>query len=223
MKKVEEKYIKRNPDIRPGDTVNVHLRIVEGGKERIQVFEGVVISVKGSGLSKTFTVRKISHGVGVEKVLPVNSTMIKKVDIVERGKVRRSKLYYMRDKVGKRSLDVSTDEGFEAIMEDDSEVKDDADGAVDGVDQAEKAEDGTVGSDKTEAAKGKDKPVEKGKSAKGEKKEGTKEDSPKKELVKKESPKKEEKPKDDKDSEKKSKSGKDEKSKKESEPKKDQK
>lgn len=123
MKKVEEKYVKRDSDIRPGDTVKVHLRIVEGGKERIQVFEGVVISVKGSGLSKTFTVRKISHGVGVEKILPVNSLMIKKVDIVERGKVRRSKLYYMRNKVGKRSLDVSMDKGFEAIMEDDGEEK----------------------------------------------------------------------------------------------------
>lgn len=118
MSKIEQKYVKRTPDIRTGDTVKVHLRITEGGKERIQVFEGIVIAIKGSGLSKTFTVRKISHGIGVEKILPVNSPVIKKIDIVERGKkVRRSKLYYVRGKVGKRSLDMKVDENFEVQEE----------------------------------------------------------------------------------------------------------
>ena len=127
MDKVEGEYVKRDPDIRPGDTVNVHLRITEAGKERIQQFEGMVISVKGGGLSKMITVRKISHGVGVEKILPVNSPMIKKIDVEKRGNVRRSKLYYMRDKIGKRSLDVTLDEHFESIMEEEEgEVAKDA-------------------------------------------------------------------------------------------------
>lgn len=119
MSKVEEKYIKRDTDVRPGDTVKVHLRITEAGKERVQIFEGIVIGVKGTGLGKTITVRKMSHGVGVEKILPVNSPMVKKIDVVKRGNVRRSKLYYMRRKIGKRSLDVTEDENFEGIIEDD--------------------------------------------------------------------------------------------------------
>lgn len=127
MSKVEAKYVKRTPDLRTGDTVKVHLRITEGGKERIQIFEGIVIAIKGAGLSKTFTVRKISHGVGVEKILPINSPMIKKVDIVERGrKVRRSKLYYVRGKVGKRSLDMKLDENFE-VQEESEDVTEEED------------------------------------------------------------------------------------------------
>ena len=81
------------------------------------MFEGIVISVKGVGLSKMITVRKVSYGVGVEKILPVNSPIIKKIDIIKRGNVRRAKLYYMREKVGKRSLDVMLDEQFEGIVE----------------------------------------------------------------------------------------------------------
>lgn len=120
LQKVEKQFVSRDPDIRPGDTVRVHLRITEAGKERIQVYEGMVISVRGTGMRKTITVRKISYGVGVEKIFPVNSPIIKKIDITKRGNVRRSKLYYLRNKIGKRSLDVNTAEGFEAIMEEEA-------------------------------------------------------------------------------------------------------
>ena len=84
-----------------GDTVKVYFKIIEGKTERIQVYEGIVLCKKNSGASETFTVRKISYGVGVERVFPYNSPRIVKVDIVRPGKVRRSKLYYLRDKVGK--------------------------------------------------------------------------------------------------------------------------
>lgn len=119
VKKVEESFVKRTPDIRPGDTVKVHLRIVEGGKERIQIFEGVVVAVSGTGLGKMITVRKISYGIGVEKIFPINTPTIKKIDVVERGDVRRAKLYYMRKAVGKHSLDAGYSENFEMIEEKD--------------------------------------------------------------------------------------------------------
>ena len=115
--KAEESFLKRDIDVRPGDTVKVHLRITEGGKERIQIFEGVVIAVSGNGLSKTITVRKISYGVGVEKIFPLQTPTIKKIDVIERGDVRRAKLYYMRKAVGKHSLDAGVDENFEIIEE----------------------------------------------------------------------------------------------------------
>jgi large subunit ribosomal protein L19 len=86
-----------------GDTVKVYFKIIEGKTERIQVYEGVVICIKNSGIRKTFTVRKISYGVGVERVFPVNSPRILKVEVTRPGKVRRAKLYYIRDKVGKSS------------------------------------------------------------------------------------------------------------------------
>ena len=89
------------PDFRPGDTVKVHVRVVEGNRERTQVFEGVVIARNGSGLDASFTVRKISFGIGVERVFPVNAPIIQKVEVTRRGDVRRSKLYYLRDRVGK--------------------------------------------------------------------------------------------------------------------------
>lgn len=120
LKKVEKKYMMRDTDIRPGDTVKVHIRITEAGGERIQLFEGVVIGVKGSGMSRTCTVRKMSHGIGVEKIFAINAPSIKKIDIIKRGNVRRSKLYYMRDKVGKRSLSVSQDEDFTEIIEEET-------------------------------------------------------------------------------------------------------
>jgi large subunit ribosomal protein L19 len=89
------------PDFGPGDTVRVHVKVVEGGKERIQVFEGIVIACK-SGFNRTaFTVRKISNGIGVERKFPVHSPRISKIEVVRRGAVRRAKLYYLRDKVGK--------------------------------------------------------------------------------------------------------------------------
>jgi large subunit ribosomal protein L19 len=84
-----------------GDTVKVHFRIIEGKTERIQIYEGLVIAFKNSGIRKTFTVRKISYGVGVERVFPIHSPRIQKVEVVRFGKVRRSKLYYIRERVGK--------------------------------------------------------------------------------------------------------------------------
>ena len=89
------------PDYKPGDTVKVHLRVKEGERERMQVFEGVVISKRGSKEHKTFTVRKISFGVGVEKIFPECSPVIAKLEVVAKGNVRRAKLYYLRDRVGK--------------------------------------------------------------------------------------------------------------------------
>ncbi len=89
------------PEFRAGDTVRVHVRVVEGGRERVQVFEGVVIARNGGGLNDTFTVRKISFGVGVERVFPVHAPIIQKIEVVRKGDVRRAKLYYLRDRVGK--------------------------------------------------------------------------------------------------------------------------
>lgn len=89
------------PDFEPGDTVNVHLRVVEGEKERIQQFEGVVLSMNGSGSGRTFTVRKVSGGIGVERVFPLHSPRVAQIDVQRRGRVRRSKLYYLRDLSGK--------------------------------------------------------------------------------------------------------------------------
>ena len=91
------------PDFAPGDTIRVHVRVVEGERERIQVFEGIVIRRRGSQLSETFTVRKISFGVGVERTFPVHSPMIAKIEIAARGDVRRAKLYYLRSRVGKKA------------------------------------------------------------------------------------------------------------------------
>ena len=91
------------PLVRIGDTVRVHNRIKEGNRERIQMFEGTVIAKHGGGISETFTVRKVSYGVGVEKIFPVHSPNIAKIDVVRKGKVRRAKLYYLRDRVGKSS------------------------------------------------------------------------------------------------------------------------
>ncbi len=90
-----------HPEFRPGDTIGVHLLIREGAKERVQVFEGVVISRSGSGAEETMTVRKISHGVGVERIFPVHSPRIDKIELASIGRVRRAKLYYLRDLSGK--------------------------------------------------------------------------------------------------------------------------
>ncbi len=89
------------PSFSPGDTVKVHVRVVEGTRERIQVFQGVVIRRQGSGVRETFTVRKVSFGVGVERTFPVHSPIIAAVEVVTRGDVRRAKLYYLRDRVGR--------------------------------------------------------------------------------------------------------------------------
>lgn len=89
------------PDFAPGDTLKVHVRVVEGNKERVQVFQGVVIRRQGSGVRETFTVRKLSYGVGVERTFPVHTPIIQQVEVVVRGDVRRAKLFYLRDRVGK--------------------------------------------------------------------------------------------------------------------------
>lgn len=91
------------PDFRVGDTVRVHTRIKEGDKERIQIFEGVVIRRKGHGTESSFTVRKVSYGVGVERIFPVHSPMVAKMEVTARGKVRRSRLYYLRNLSGKKA------------------------------------------------------------------------------------------------------------------------
>ena len=101
---VEQSYLRSDvPDFRPGDTVKVHVRVVEGTRERVQVFQGVVIRRQGGGLRETFTVRKISFGVGVERTFPVHSPSISKLEIVARGRVRRAKLYYLRELRGKKA------------------------------------------------------------------------------------------------------------------------
>ncbi len=102
VKVIESENIKNNyPDVEVGDYVKAHLKIKEGSKERIQIFEGYVIARKGSGLSESITIRRISYGVGVERILPVNSPKIDHIDIVRKGKIRRAKLYYLRDRQGK--------------------------------------------------------------------------------------------------------------------------
>lgn len=89
------------PVFRPGDTLNVHVKVIEGSKERVQVFKGIVIRRQGDGIRETFTVRKISFGIGVERTFPVHSPNIDKIEVVTRGDVRRAKLYYLRDRHGK--------------------------------------------------------------------------------------------------------------------------
>ena len=102
IKAVTKSYLRDDiPEFRPGDNLKVYVKIKEGDKTRIQIFEGLCISRHGGGVSATYTVRKISYGVGVERVFPVNSPRIIKVELIRPGKVRRSKIYYVRDKIGK--------------------------------------------------------------------------------------------------------------------------
>ena len=102
IKSIEHEQLKATiPDLKIGNTVRVHVRIKEGNKERIQVFEGIIIKVQGAGVNKTFTVRKISYGVGVEKTFLIHSPLVEKVEVVRVGKARRAKLFYLRDRIGK--------------------------------------------------------------------------------------------------------------------------
>ncbi len=102
IKEVEKQYLKEDiPKFSPGDTVRVHVKVVEGTRERTQVFEGVVIRRQGSGLKETFTVRRVTYGIGVERIFPVHSPVISRIEVVKRGKVRRAKLYYLRKRTGK--------------------------------------------------------------------------------------------------------------------------
>jgi len=104
IKAVEHEYLKKElPKFSIGDTVRVHVRVKEGDKERIQIFEGVVIARRGSGVKETFMVRKISYGIGVERIFPLHSPVVEKVEVVRRGDVRRAKLYYLRHKKGKEA------------------------------------------------------------------------------------------------------------------------
>jgi large subunit ribosomal protein L19 len=104
VKLVEAAQAKKTvPVFAPGDTVRVHIKITEGGRERVQAFEGTVIGRRGAGISESFTVRRISHGVGVERIFPLHSPRLEKIDVVRRGRVRRAKLHYLRGKVGKET------------------------------------------------------------------------------------------------------------------------
>ncbi len=102
LESLVKEHIKSDlPQINPGDTVKTHVKVREGGKERIQIFEGVVLAVRGGGIAKSILVRKHSYGIGVERTFPLHSPNVAKFEVVRRGKVRRAKLYYLRDKVGK--------------------------------------------------------------------------------------------------------------------------
>ncbi len=109
---IEKDYMneKEIPEFYPGDTVKVHFKIKEGERERTQIYEGVVIALKNSGISKTFTVRKISFGIGVERIFPLFSPKIGKIDVVKKGKVRRSKLYYLRSIIGQKGTRIKEKE-----------------------------------------------------------------------------------------------------------------
>lgn len=105
IKKIEQEQLKEDvASFNVGDTVKVHCRVVEGGKERVQIFAGLVIAKGGSGINAAFTVRKISYGEGVERVFPVHTPRIAKIEVTNKGKVRRAKLHYLRKRVGKRAL-----------------------------------------------------------------------------------------------------------------------
>ncbi len=103
IRELTKEYIKEVPDFRPGDNVKVHVKIVEGSKERIQVFEGLVMKRQNGGVSETFTVRKVSDGIGVERTFPLHSPSIDKLEVVRKGKVRRAKLNYIRTLSAKKA------------------------------------------------------------------------------------------------------------------------
>mgnify|MGYP003609430595 FL=1 len=109
INKIEQEQLKA--DVTPfnvGDTIKVHTRVIEGGKERIQIFQGIVIAKRGSGINEAFTVRKISYGEGVERVFPLHTPRIAKIEVVNRGKVRRAKLHYLRGRIGKDGMIVKS-------------------------------------------------------------------------------------------------------------------
>ncbi len=111
INKIEREQMKTDvPDFRPGDTVNVHSRVVEGGKERIQIYKGIVIGRSGSGINQAFTVRKISNGEGVERAFQLHSPKTAKIEVLKKGKVRRAKLNYLRSRLGKAATNLKTRE-----------------------------------------------------------------------------------------------------------------
>ncbi len=104
MQEVENKYLKKDiPDFSAGDLVRVHVKVVEGSRERIQVFEGYVIRRRGGGTKETFTVRRVSSGIGIERIFPLHSPLIEKIEVVRKGSVRRSRLYFLRNLTGKKT------------------------------------------------------------------------------------------------------------------------
>ncbi|MDZ4287251.1 MAG: 50S ribosomal protein L19 [Prosthecobacter sp.] len=114
ISKIDSEQLKKDvAEFRVGDTVKVHTRVVEGDKERIQIFAGIVIARKGSGLNEAFTVRKISYGEGVERVFPLHSPKVAKVEVTKAGKVRRARLHYLRQRLGKDAITVK-DAGYQA-------------------------------------------------------------------------------------------------------------
>lgn len=120
IKLVENSFLRNDlPQFKPGDTLRVYIKIKEGGKERIQVFEGICIARKGGGIKETFTVRKVSFGVGVEKIFPLHSPSIEKIEVVRFGDVRRAKLYYLRELKGKKARvkeKIKTKKIFEEVL-----------------------------------------------------------------------------------------------------------
>ena len=105
LDQIEAAYLRDDlPEFRPGDNVKVNVRVVEGGRERVQTFEGVVIGRDGGGLRETFTVRKVSFGIGVERIFPLHAPIIQSIEVTRRGKVRRAKLYYLRDRIGSKAI-----------------------------------------------------------------------------------------------------------------------
>mgnify|MGYP000857668833 FL=1 len=104
IRSIEEEFVRKDlPRFNPGDTVKVHVKVVEGNRERIQVFEGTVIKIRGEGISRTFTVRRITYGVAVERTFPIHSPRIARVEVTRRGKVRRARLFYLRGLMGKKA------------------------------------------------------------------------------------------------------------------------
>jgi large subunit ribosomal protein L19 len=131
---VEQPFLRRDrPQFRPGDTVKVHVRVVEGNRERVQIFQGVVLRRSGGGIRESFTVRKISFGVGVERTFPLHAPSIAKIEIVQRGRVRRAKLYYLRDLRGKKARirERRLDDDKLAALEAEAEVSTDAEAELD--------------------------------------------------------------------------------------------
>jgi len=106
LKKIHGDQLKKRPNVKVGDTVKLHMVIRDGDKSRTQVFEGIVLSIKGGGLDQTITVRKISSGIGVERVVPMHSPTLEKIEVVKRGTVRRSKIYFMRDRIGRAATKI---------------------------------------------------------------------------------------------------------------------
>lgn len=149
---VDALYLRTDlPEFRPGDTVKVHVRVVEAGRERIQVFQGVVIRRQGGGLQETFTVRKISFGVGVERTFPLHSPSIGKLEVVSRGHVRRAKLYYLRERRGKKARIRERrlgDEELAAIAAAEAERAAAASAPADAGEDAEAVEDGEPSADR---------------------------------------------------------------------------